>query len=705
MAIVAADMVLRFSHNVIEHLGVKLYQNKPTNVLAELVSNAWDANAGEVRVYLRSGDTGAPESIAVVDSGDGMSSETLANNYLVVGQPKDRPQQQDGKRFPMGRKGIGKLAPFGVARTVDVITAQDSQVTWLRFNYSKILEKNAQVGPSQAALYAPDVVLLSVPAQSIDVSKAVSDLGRDAKIVADCLTKYAAGKSGTAVLCRDLTLRRPIVPSEVEQSLGRRFTVTLLRDDFRVSINDVALSEKVAFPQWELRIPETGFNEDKVETSFGQKTVKHWVGFVKTAAWSSDQAGVGVYAHGKIAQDRPYTFGDKGNEIFSRYMYGVVEADWVDELDHDTISTDRTSIDWDDPELSGLHRWGQDRVRSWMNTYQAHRSRKARDDNREAVNKIGWNIRESEKEHLLDILQDVTPKLPNDDGQHNRLIEAAVKAWVHDPARRLINKLWKDVAGFDPETFATTVNRLADELVPESLSLGVAFAQRVFALTQLHGHILEGKETQLQQLIESFPWILNDQFERFTARKSLRTIVDDALQKGELERRYPFAKMPADRTQPDFVFFGVSDDSEILVVELKGPGDTAQWEEAQQLTAYVNYLLSRFNTSNVRGILVAGSIDQKVKETLQPNITFEPWNDVLLRSRRAHAELLRAMLVSSDPGGDDARVKQIYELGGAPVKQFLEQMSEKDSVLRELITRLKPVIGTPTPPLPNPDDK
>jgi hypothetical protein len=42
------DLVLRFSHNIIEHLGLKLYQNRPTNGVAELVSDAWDAGSGNV---------------------------------------------------------------------------------------------------------------------------------------------------------------------------------------------------------------------------------------------------------------------------------------------------------------------------------------------------------------------------------------------------------------------------------------------------------------------------------------------------------------------------------------------------------------------------------------------------------------------------------------------------------------------------------
>ena len=34
---VADDLVLTYSHNIVEHLGLKLYQNKPTNVIAEML--------------------------------------------------------------------------------------------------------------------------------------------------------------------------------------------------------------------------------------------------------------------------------------------------------------------------------------------------------------------------------------------------------------------------------------------------------------------------------------------------------------------------------------------------------------------------------------------------------------------------------------------------------------------------------------------
>ncbi len=143
-------LTLRFAHNVIEHLGLKLYQNKPTNVLAELVSNSWDAMAPNVFIDLDTSENGMPTAISVFDDGRGMSKEDLVTSYLVVGQPKPRPSttaEEPGARYPMGRKGIGKLAPFGIARVVHVVTVQNGVTMWLRFDYAAMLAAEHQDAP------------------------------------------------------------------------------------------------------------------------------------------------------------------------------------------------------------------------------------------------------------------------------------------------------------------------------------------------------------------------------------------------------------------------------------------------------------------------------------------------------------------------------------------------------------------------------
>ncbi|MEN1571538.1 hypothetical protein AAIJ07_30010, partial [Pseudomonas aeruginosa] len=182
------------------------------------------------------------------------------------------------------------------------------------------------------------------------------------------------------------------------------------------------------------------------QTPDGSREVSYWVGFVKEASWPQEQAGVGVYAHGKIAQDRAFFFGVKGSEIFSRYMYAVVEADWIDELDYDAISTDRTSINWDDPNFEGFYSWGASSVKDWVKEYQKALKLSAKEEGGKLIDKVvvdkSLYVRPSEKEHLVDLLSEITPRMQGDGESQERLVEATVKAWVHEPARRLIKKLW-----------------------------------------------------------------------------------------------------------------------------------------------------------------------------------------------------------------------------------------------------------------------
>ena len=145
--------VLEFDHNVIEHLGIRLYQNKPGNVLAEIVANCWDADAKAVHIVTSSADAPAEQRfVSIADDGSGMSFEIIRTHYLRIGKPKRagaRMRSPKG-RGPMGRKGIGKLAPFGIARTVDVITCAEEHVSWFSLDLDGLIQAGAKREP-----YAP----------------------------------------------------------------------------------------------------------------------------------------------------------------------------------------------------------------------------------------------------------------------------------------------------------------------------------------------------------------------------------------------------------------------------------------------------------------------------------------------------------------------------------------------------------------------
>lgn len=106
--------------NVINHLGVGLYSSTPA-ALTELVANAWDADANEVRITVDP----VARSIVIEDDGHGMSADDIQKKFLKVGY--SRRQQagkgnfsDSGKRRVMGRKGIGKLAMFALANEVRI---------------------------------------------------------------------------------------------------------------------------------------------------------------------------------------------------------------------------------------------------------------------------------------------------------------------------------------------------------------------------------------------------------------------------------------------------------------------------------------------------------------------------------------------------------------------------------------------------------
>ena len=123
MAAPSSDYRMTLSLNVLRHLGINLYSNVPA-VLSEVVANAWDADAKTVDIKIDA-QTGR---ITVVDDGLGMDLVDINEKYLTVGyeRRKTEPVTPSG-RGVMGRKGIGKLSLFSIARSVEVHTVKNGE--------------------------------------------------------------------------------------------------------------------------------------------------------------------------------------------------------------------------------------------------------------------------------------------------------------------------------------------------------------------------------------------------------------------------------------------------------------------------------------------------------------------------------------------------------------------------------------------------
>ncbi|MFY2513291.1 ATP-binding protein [Acinetobacter soli] len=702
--------VLKYSHNIIEHLGLKLYQNKPTNVIAELVSNSWDALAKNVNIDLIS-EGGSPIGMIVSDDGIGMNNNEILNNWLVIAKTKTGPRTkiENSIRKPMGRKGIGKLAPFGVARKVELITLKNGKLNWLSLDYNDLTKNTDQKNPFE--VYEPTVYINNQSdISNEDIEKILTNIKliKIQEKLRERIKNLFESEQGTIIFGHELSLTKVVTTENLKKSLGRRFTVTLNDPTFKVFINDEELKEEDCFPTWGLRIPETGKITEKIPFTYidnnGEeitefKEISYWVGFVDSASWSQDEAGIGIFAHGKLAQDRPFFFRLKGSEIFTRYMYGVIEADWIDELDEDIISTDRTTLNWEYPGFESFLKWGMSETRSFISKFIAYRKELAQTEIEKLVeetleDKVDYQLTSSEKNHLTSLITEITPSIDLTQEDKINFIQVAAKAWVHEPARKLIRSLWEETSQFDPQQFPLIVDRLVQELVPEGLSLGVMFSLRIYALTQLDHRIMVGNETQLQHLVEEFPWILNSNYEKFSARSSLKKLVEEAKQTGRWQFRDAAVATPNDYKQPDVVFLGDAENHNIIVVELKGPDATVAWLEFNQLQSYMQYFQSRFPEANVNGYLIARGIEESVLKQKPSTVEFKTWSQILMESRKEHMQILATILAGSDVNPADPRVQQICQLGGDTVQDFLTQMAKNNEELNSVMKRLKPQLKT-----------
>jgi len=170
-AVTGLGYELRISPTTVDKLSVKLYDNASA-VVAELVANGYDADAERLTVKLplatqlaRRGDRGIPGdggwSVEVADDGHGMTPGEARAFYLDVGRDRRRRPEQGARsrekqRSVMGRKGIGKLAPFGICRCIEVLSAGAHPKLPTRGRPARALSErtNSNGGWSAAALRA-----------------------------------------------------------------------------------------------------------------------------------------------------------------------------------------------------------------------------------------------------------------------------------------------------------------------------------------------------------------------------------------------------------------------------------------------------------------------------------------------------------------------------------------------------------------------
>ena len=331
---------------VLKHLGIGLYSNVPA-VVSEMVANAYDADANEVKI------TVSKDDIIVEDDGLGMNVADANDKFLTVGYDKRRAGETKTlkyKRKPMGRKGIGKLSAFAISDEVEVRSVKTHPKTGKKLGWAAFvmdvpeIEKRAK----EKKPYHP---------------RPLDDSG----------TKIA---KGTRIVLRKLKRKRSINADYIRRNLARRFSV--FGKKFRVLVNgnevtpaDRQYWDKLQFV-WGLgnnpsyKTAKKGKNVKKSEAlsrivkvpRMGDEVVSGWIGTVylpkELKEADIDNNGIAVMARGKLVHENLLPF-VRTSRIFAEYIVGEIDADWLDEdADTDMATSDRQSLKEDDPRFSAL---------------------------------------------------------------------------------------------------------------------------------------------------------------------------------------------------------------------------------------------------------------------------------------------------------------------------------------------------------------
>jgi hypothetical protein len=339
---------MSISLSALEHLGINLYSNIPA-VLSEIVANAWDADAHNVRLTIDK----AHERITIDDDGVGMNRDAVIDRFLTVGfkRREELGGNTIGGRKPMGRKGIGKLSIFSIAQIAEVYTTNGKERT--AFTMDREVIRKAISGKTQKP-YKP-AELLSWP----------SDLHKGTRIVLSCLSKSLSG----------------MTVEGLKRRVARRFAVIGPKFDFIVTVNGTAIGpEDRAYhsaiqylwtygAQTEFvkscrnleRPHESRIQAIQADLKKSGISLSGWIGTVSSPSQLKDQEGdnlnrLAVFMRGKMAQeDILDEFGQK--EIYADYIIGELHCEQLDLDDKGDIATSsRQSLKQDDPRFESLRK-------------------------------------------------------------------------------------------------------------------------------------------------------------------------------------------------------------------------------------------------------------------------------------------------------------------------------------------------------------
>jgi hypothetical protein len=413
--------VFKVDLNVVNHLGVGLYSSTPA-ALTELVANAWDADANEVRITIDP----LSDEIVIEDDGHGMSESSLQDKFLNVGYSRrklsaNKEMSESGKRHVMGRKGIGKLAMFALADKLKIA--------------------------SQAVGEKPVGVEIDVP-----VFRASLENGLVLELETFVPEAFPSG-SGTRIILTNVLKSLNTTEIYLRKKLARRFSVIEDGSGFKIVLNGSAITKLdrgfYGAVQFLWTFDEQSKNEirkltpnlaavpspspgnalapciDVLPNSVGDAkeglSVSGYIASVlkpRDLGSKDDSANMlSIFANKRVFAEN--VLSEVSNAMYyQNYLVGEIHADFLDRDGIDRATASREAIKRDDPRYQALISFLRGTLETIANQWDDWRS------------ELGLDAKDTENEAVLEWLNAMPDK--RDRKVAERLMTSIKNAQIHN---------------------------------------------------------------------------------------------------------------------------------------------------------------------------------------------------------------------------------------------------------------------------------
>lgn len=324
------------SLSVLNHLGRNLYRNFIT-VLGEAISNAWDADANNVWIYVDKNN-----NFTVKDDGHGMSESDFRGKFLTIGYSKrmnGKCMCSPKKRPYIGAKGIGKLALLSCAERIHIISKTS------KTNYIGGIIDNTGLTKAIKKDLIPDEYSL----EEVDLKT---------------FSNFTSGhKNGTVIHFEETKESMRNTIPHLRKLIALYFRFSLIDKDFNIFLDDKLimlddlkdLSSATEF-LWIINRLNDPYLEELSKLKSKSVNIENKLnvrGFIATVdkpkflkvAGTEEKVGVDLFVNGRLRErDILKHLPDFSTRHIASYLYGQIHFDEMDGDGNDRFGTSREGI-------------------------------------------------------------------------------------------------------------------------------------------------------------------------------------------------------------------------------------------------------------------------------------------------------------------------------------------------------------------------